>query len=374
MKISAIEAYGIACVEPNDYNRTRYTTIVRVRTDEGVSGWGEGITMWPEATHAVVTLIEKGFKDLLIGEDPLQTEKLWHKMRSHVWWYGVGGLASFSVSALDMALWDIKGRALGLPVYQLMGGLVHEKLPAIASIHGKYATHEENVGEIASYIEEGYQGVKIGFGKKGQAILGREEAHDLEFVRRVRERIGYEKMFIIDIGNGIRWETPHAIRMARAYEEHRVLWLEEPFHPDRMDDYRELRQKTNIWIGAGEREWHPEGYRRLLESGTVDVFGIDPARAEGITGFLKIRELIGSKGKIFNAHAWSTGITTAASLHLSVSSPHCLLLELKPLANPMQHELTVPAITHRDGWVFAPDAPGLGVEVDEAALRKYRLT
>ncbi len=372
MKITAIEAFGIRCPEPNDFGRIRHTVLVRVDTSECLSGWGEGIAMWPEAAHSVVSLIRNGLADVLIGKDPVQTERLWNEMREHAWWYGVGGLASFAISAIDMALWDIKGKALNAPLYALLGGKVHERLPACASIHAKYGTHEENVEEIAGYIEEGFQSVKVGFGKKGASTLGLDASYDIEFIRRVRERIGPDKGLIIDVGNNVRWDVPHAVIMARAMEQYGVLWVEEPFHPARVEDHLELRSKSNLWIGTGEREWNVEGYERLLKTGAADVVGIDPARAEGITGFQKVRELVGARHRWFNAHAWSTGMTSAASLHLSVSSKHSLLLELKPLPNPMQNELTLHPVGHRDGWVYPLEDPGLGVEVDEAAVQRYR--
>lgn len=372
MEITKIQAYGIRCPEPNDLGRMRHTVLVRVDTSEGHFGWGEGITMWLEATNAVVSLINNGFSDLLIGQDPLDIERLWNVMREHLWWYGGGGLSSFAVSAIDIALWDIKGKVLNTPLYELLGGKIHERLPACASIHAKFGTHEENVEEIAAYMDEGFQSVKVGFGKKGPARLGLEASYDTEFVSKVRERIGADKGLILDIGNNIRWTIPHAVRMARVFEEYNVLWVEEPFLPNQIDAHLELRSKSNIWIGAGEREWNYEGYYRLLKTGVVDVIGIDPARVEGITGFQKVRELVAIEHRLFNAHAWSTGITSAASLHLSISSKHCLLLELKPLPNPMQNELILNSFGHKDGWIYPLEGPGLGIEVDESAVQHYQ--
>jgi L-alanine-DL-glutamate epimerase-like enolase superfamily enzyme len=372
LKVRSVKAFGIKCPEPNDNGNIRNTVVVRIETDEGIVGWGEGITMWPEATEAVVTLIHKGIKDLIVGCDPLQTEKLWIKMREHVWWYGVGGLASIAISAIDIALWDIKGKATGLPLYQLFGGKVWERLPACASIHGKHESPEENAEEIAGYIEQGFQSVKVGFGKKGLARLGQDAEYDISFVKEVRKRIGMEKGFILDIGNNVRWDTVHAIKMTRIFEEYNIMWLEEPFHPNNIDAHKELRQATNMLIGTGEREWNVEGYNRLLKTGVVDIVGIDPARMEGITAFLKVINLVEVEKKKFNAHAWSTAITSAASIHLSISSQHCLLMELKPLPNPMQNELVKNPIEQKNGWVFAPEGGGLGIEVDESAVKRFQ--
>ncbi|MCQ6560697.1 mandelate racemase/muconate lactonizing enzyme family protein [Paenibacillus mendelii] len=371
MKILKIEAMGIRCPEPNDNNNIRHTMLVRVETEDGTVGWGEGIAMWPEAVKAVIAVVE-GLSPLLIGKDALDTEANWQAMKDHVWWYGEGGIASFAISALDMALWDIKGKLLGVPLYRLLGGKQRDRLPACASIHVKHETHEENADEIAAYMDEGFQSVKVGFGKKGKARLGQEAAYDLAYVKAVRDRIGPDKGFIVDVGNSVKWDVGHAIRMTRAFEEYGVWWIEEPFHPSNIEAHRELRAATTMLIATGEREWTVDGYHRLLKTGIVDVVGIDPARVEGITAFHKIIQLVGAEKRKFNAHAWSTAITSAASLHLSISSPHCLLLELKPMPNPMQNELVKEPITQKDGWVYPLEAPGLGIEVDEEAVRKVR--
>lgn len=372
MKITKIDAMGIRCTEPNDFNRYRHTALVRIETDSGLIGWGEGIAMWPEAVRAIVTLIEHGFKPLLLNKNPLHTEAIWQQMKEHVWWYGEGGLASMAISAIDIALWDIKGKSLDMPIYQLLGGKMREKLPACASIHVRHATHEENTAEIAGYIEQGFQSVKVGFGKKGHARLGLEKEYDLGFVHEVRKAIGGQKGFILDIGNNVNWDVAHAIRMTRAFEEYGIMWIEEPFHPSRVEDHLQLRQATTMLIGTGEREWTVNGYNRLLQSGVADIIGIDPARVEGITAFRKIIDLVAAANRKFNAHAWSTAIATAASIHLSISSAHCLLMELKPLSSPMQHELVKVPIEQKDGWIFALEEPGLGIEVDEETVRKYR--
>lgn len=373
MKIVSVEAMGLRCPEPNDNGNLRHTALVRIETEGGTVGWGEGVAMWPEAVRAVCSIVE-GLRELLIGRNAMETETLWQVMKNHVWWYGEGGIASFAISALDMALWDIKGKLLGVPLYVLLGGKQHERLPACASIHVKHETHEENASEIAGYMEEGYQSVKVGFGKKGKARLGQEAVHDLAFARAVRERIGPDRGFIVDIGNNVKWDVGHAIRMTRAFEELGIWWIEEPFHPSDIEAHRQLREAATMLIATGEREWTVEGYRRLLQTGIVDIVGIDPARVEGITAFQKIVQLVGAEKRKFNAHAWSTAITSAASLHLSIASPHCLLFECKPLTNPMQNELVKQPITQKDGWVYPLEAPGLGIEIDEEAVRKYRFS
>lgn len=373
MKISKINTIPIRYPEPNDFNSISNTLLIKVETDEGIMGWGESIAMWPEAVFAVKSLIDKGLGELLIGQNPLDTEILWRKMKEHAWWYGVGGIASMAIAGLDIALWDIKGKALDLPLYQLFGGKYWEKLPACASTHASKATHEENAEELASFIQSGFQSVKVGLAKKGYAGLGRDPKHDIAFVRKVRESIGEKAGFMVDIGNGVKWDIATAITTTRAFEEYNIFWIEEPFLPDNLAAHSELKAATTTLIAAGEREWNLQGYERLLYSGAVDVFGIDPARVEGITAFLKIADRIGQSHKKFNAHAWSTAITTAASLHLSISSPHCLLFEMKPLRSPAQYDIVSEPIEHKDGWIYPLEKPGLGIDVLEEVVERFRM-
>lgn len=371
MRINKMEAIPMRYAEPNDFYSIRHTLLVKIETDEGIVGWGESIAMWPEAVMAVKIVIEQGFAPLLRDCDPLDTETNWLLMKKHTWWYGEGGIASFAISGVDMALWDIKGKAFNMPLYKLLGGKVRDRLPACASTHPSKPTLQDNADELAAYIQEGYQSVKVGFGKKGHAGLGKERKRDIAFVRTVREAIG-EAGLIVDIGNAVEWDIPTAIRMTREFEQYDIAWIEEPLHPTNMAGLAELRTASATLIATGEREYTVAGYYRLIRSGLVDVVGIDPGRAEGITGFLKVVEMAGREGRKFNAHCWSTAVTTAASLHLSIASPHCMLLELKPLPNPMQDELVAEPIRQQGGWVSAIEKPGLGVDVLESVVEAYR--
>ncbi|MBO9610398.1 MAG: mandelate racemase/muconate lactonizing enzyme family protein [Paenibacillaceae bacterium] len=373
MRIIKIEPMGLRYIEPNDYNSTRHTMFVRVETDEGIVGWGEGMAMWPEAVAATVAVVEHGLGRLLLDADPLETLAHWHRLKEHTWWYGLeGGIASFAISALDMALWDIKGKALEQPLYKLLGGACRDKLPANASIHAKLATHEENAREIAGYFAEGYRSCKVGFGKNGHARLGQTMEYDIGFVREVRKRIGPDAELMVDIGANVKWDVAHAVKMTKAFAEHGVDWIEDPFPPNRLADYRELRAATNARIVTGERLTTLDQYDALIRSGVADVIAIDPARTDGITGFGQIAALVGSAGRKFNTHCWCSALTTAASLHLSIASPLAPIMELKPLRNPMQHDIARNPIEHRDGWVHKPEEPGLGVDIDEEAVRRLR--
>jgi len=178
MQITRVEAFPLRYREPNDNQNLRYITLARVETNDGAVGWGECISQWPESAQAVKIIVERGLAPVLLGRDPRETEALWQAMKAHTWWYGDGGIASFALSALDMACWDLKGKALGVPLYQLLGGKVNAKLRACASTHPNRATIDALAAELAGYAQQGYTALKVGFGKRGEARLGYEAERD----------------------------------------------------------------------------------------------------------------------------------------------------------------------------------------------------
>jgi L-alanine-DL-glutamate epimerase-like enolase superfamily enzyme len=371
VRIQSVEPIPVSYPEPNDHHAIRHLCLVRVQADDGLVGWGEAVTMWPEASLATKAIIE-GLAPLLIGRDPVENDALWRTMKEHTWWYGLGGIASFAIAALDIAVWDLKGKALGARVVDLLGGPVRERLPAIASSHATHSDIPAMVDEIGGWLETGLHGVKVGFGKRGDARLGYEHSRDIDFVHAVRAAIGPERSIMIDIGNAIRWDVSTAVARVRAMEPYGIDWIEEPLGHDDPTGYARLRAKTTTRIAYGEREWHTAGYQRLLDTGTVDVVGVDPGRAEGITGFRRVCERAEAARRQANAHAWSSAIVTAASLAVSFSTPVCQQFEVKPLRNPMQHDLVTEPLDHTEGWMYVPSKPGLGIEVVDEVVHRYR--
>ena len=373
MRITAFETFILRWPEPNDFNAERMTVLLRVDTDAGVSGWGEAIAIWPEACRATVAIIAEGFAPLLAGRDPTDVETCWQAMKAHSWWYGEGGIAALAISAVDMALADIAAKDAGVPLVEHLGGAVHGALPACASLHVNHPTIEDSVTAIAGYIGDGFRSAKLGLGKRGLSRAGRDPDYDVALVRGLRAAIGPSPDIMVDAGNGVRWSVEAAIRTTQRMEEFGLKWIEEPLHPTNVAGHKALKAEVSTLIAAGEREWGLAGYRRWIESGAVDVFGIDPARVEGVTGFRKIAAEVHAAGRIINAHAWSTAVLTAASLHLSLASPAAILFELKPIPGPMQFDLIEEPIWHRNGLVTAPERPGHGAEPKPDVLARYRV-
>lgn len=373
-RIARIEPFPVHYPDPNDFNTIRRTVLVRVETDHGVVGWGECIAMWPEACKAVALVICEGLLPLLQGEPAQEIEANWLKMRRHVWWYGEGGIASLAISGIDMALWDIAGKIAGKPLYDLLGGLRQDRLLANASSHVNKKGEAACVAEVVGFFEAGFRSCKLGFAKKGESNIGGDPDTDVSFIRALRSALGDEAGILVDIGNGVRWDADTAISVANRMHALGIGWYEEPLYPTDDAGYRRLRANTAVRIASGEREFTEAGYRRQMEFvQAIDVYGVDPARVEGVTGFRRVDALATRFGKGINAHAWSTAITTAASLHLSLASPNTEIFEFKPFGVVVQDDLVAEKLWHKDGWAYPIHGPGLGIEVQEAVVKRLAM-
>src|SRR5258708_7941783 len=375
MSIKKLDVFHKGYLEPNDANSVRHVVIVRLETNDGTVGWGECITLFREPTFATAALLKYGLADVVKDHDPLDVETLWEAMREQVWWYGnTGGIAAFAISALDMALWDLKGKLLKQPLYALLGGQKQERLPVCASSHPKAATIDAMADELSGHINHGYQSVKVGFGKKGHANLGFDEERDVQFVRSVREAIGPKAGFIVDVGAKVHWDIPTAIRRAQLFNAYDLLWLEDPFPPNNTSGYHSLRAAVPAMrIATGERYFTLDAYHQLYAAHITDVVLIDPGRAEGITGTHRAIQLAAEYNIAFDAHSWSTAINTAASIHLSLTATRPTIFELKPTESAMHHELVRNPVSHDDGWIVAPKGYGLCADVVEETVHKYAL-
>jgi D-galactarolactone cycloisomerase len=372
VKIVGVEPIPVAYPEPNDHDALRHLLLVRLTADDGQVGWGEAVTMWPEASDATAALVT-GLAPLVVGRDPAEHASIHAALAGHTWWYGNGGIASFAISAIDIALWDLAGKAAGLNVVDLIGGAVHDSLPILVSCHAADADLGAMAATMAGWVRESAAiGIKVGFGKRGDARLGVDAGRDEAFVAALRRELGEHTAIMVDLAATLHWDVRTAVRRALAFERYGIDWIEEPLGADNPAGYRELRARTTTRIGYGEREWTPRGIQRIAATGTVDVIGVDPGRCMGITGWLAAAAHTRAYGADINAHAWSSAIVTAASLALSLASPNCRQIEVKPLRNPMQHELAREPIAPQAGRLAPLHGPGLGVDIDESVVDRYR--
>jgi L-alanine-DL-glutamate epimerase-like enolase superfamily enzyme len=369
--IGRVDAYPLCYPEPHDSMRNRYITLARVETDDGIVGWGECISQWPESAVATAVVIERGLAPLLQGTDATSVRARWEQMRAHAFWHGNGGIVSFAISAVDIALWDVAGKAAGLPVHALLGGKLHDRFRACASVILNTLDLEALGAEFAGYRERGFTAVKGGWGQDPEAGFGMSLARDLAVARTVREAVGPDVGVSLDVSARARLSSARAVRLARRLEEFDLAWLEDALHHEDHEGYRRLRAATEIPIATGERCWTTHDYRRLVRSGAVDIVLIDPGRVEGLTGMKHAADEAASVGVGIVPHSWSSALNTAAALHVFASATNGVVFEVKPNENPMQNDLVTNPFEQVGGYIEVRDAPGLGVDVDEEVVRRY---
>jgi L-alanine-DL-glutamate epimerase-like enolase superfamily enzyme len=370
--IAKIDAFPLACPEPHYRGAVRCVTLVRIESDDGAVGWGESISQFREASLATKILVLDGFGPRILGRDPLDAEPLWHEMCRYAYWYGVEGIAAFAISAIDMALWDLKGKLLGQPVAALLGGVLKREVPAMASIIFDMNDLDWTLNEFQGFKEEGYRITKAGWGMTPDAMYGQDRRRDLEYVRRIREVIGYDIGLVVDTpGAQGLWDVPTAIKRFHDLEEFDLRWIEQPLRPEDLDGHARLRAVVRTPVGTGEDEWSPETYQRVIESRGVDVVQLDPGRCLGITGARETVKMIEAARLKYSMHTWSSALNTAASLHLLAISDSGDTLDLKPHESPLQHELVADPWVHQAGMLALRDTSGLGVTVREEVVEKY---
>jgi len=346
--------------------------VVLVHTDEGITGIGE-VDSAPEAVKAVINApgshaISNSLRHLLIGENPLDVERLWHKMYRGLIYVGRRGIALHAISGIDIALWDIKGKALGKPVCELIGTPQHTKIRAYASMLMP-DTPELTRERVGALRDKGFTAIKLGWGP-----LGADAGRDIELAAAAVEAGGDGVTILIDAGLGYGADAKKAIGVARGLEELGVFWLEEPFEPDEYEAYAELADAVDIRVAAGEQDTTLWGFRELIERGHVDLVQPDVTRCGGITEYLRIAEFARSRGVETVPHAWKSGIIKAASLHLNAVQPDALFQEYCVAETPINTLLTRERLPiDSEGFLEVPTGPGLGIELDRDVLERYRV-
>ena len=374
MKITDVEAVVLrqAAVDEGIADGSQDDLVILVSTDEGITGIGE-VDSAPEAAQALVHqrgshAVATGLRDALIGEDPLDVERLWDRMYRSVIYVGRRGIAIHAISGIDIALWDLKGKALGRPVCELIGTPVRDRVRAYASMLMP-DTPEETSERVAELREQGFTAVKLGWGP-----LGRDADHDVKLAAAAKEAGGEGTEIMIDAGLGYVADAATAIRVARELEELGIYWLEEPFEPDEYEAYAELADSVDITVAAGEQDVTRWGFRELIERGHVDLVQPDVTRCGGITETLRIAELAREHGVPTVPHAWKSGIIKAASLHVNAVLPDALFQEYCVADTEINTRLTRQRLPlEADGCVAIPTAPGLGVDLDPDVFESLRV-
>ena len=346
--------------------------VILVHTDEGLTGIGE-VDSAPEAVRALVDApgshaIANSLKELLVGEDPLEVDRLWHKMYRGVIYVGRRGIALHALSGIDIALWDLKGKAEGKPVAELIGTPKRDKVRAYASMLMPDEPAEVRE-KVSALRDQGFTAVKLGWGP-----LGKDAGRDVELATAAVEAAGEDGTILIDAGLGYVADAGRAIGVAEQLNELGVFWLEEPFEPDEYEAYAELADAVELRVAAGEQDTTLWGFRELIERGHVDLIQPDVTRCGGITELLRIAEFADSRGVETVPHAWKSGIIKAASLHVNAVLPEALYQEYCVAETPINTLLTKQRLPIDDeGFVAVPSGPGLGIDLDEDILAQYRV-
>jgi D-galactarolactone cycloisomerase len=347
--------------------KERRICLVKITTDTGLHGWGEG--------YGPADVLEAGIKllaPLLIGKNPLEQETIWFDLYRKTLDYARRGILVASISAIDVALWDIKGKALNVPVSVLMGGQHRARIQPYAT--GLYFAQSTNLAkdlanEACGYVSQGFKAIKMKVGLSIEA--------DHANVKAVRAAIGPNIQLMVDANHA--YSLQEAARLARLIEPYNIGWFEEPVSPEFYHHYRELRNKTTIPIAGGECEYLRYGFLQLLKNDCVDILQIDICAAGGLTEAKRVSALASSFGVEVVPHTWGTGIAFHAALHFIANLeplpgrlyPPEFFIEYDRTENDIRETLTTPAITMQDGFIKVPQDPGLGIEVNEEVLRHY---
>ena len=333
------------------------SAVVRVVTEDGIEGYGMTFA------EPIAEYINFNLKDEVIGKDALASEEIWNAMFMAIRSSGRKGLAMLAISAIDLAIWDIKGKILGLPVYRLLGG-TKTKIPAYASVGFLSMPTEEVIDKSQQYIEDGYRTLKIKVGYDA----GSNITKDAERVKKVRESIPDSIDVIVD-ANGI-YDAATAIRFARLAADYDVSLFEEPVHADDIPGLRRVRNQCGIPVATGENEYTKYGCRDLLLANAADVLQFDITRVGGVTEMMKNTAMIEAWNKKLAPHFWPQ-----YSSHILSATSSGLYLEVFPPSSEKKNKdeiiLNQPEI--KDGFYDIPALPGFGLNYNIDYLRKYQV-
>ena len=371
MRITAVETFYLRSGQVKALcDSGQDALIVKVSTDAGITGIGE-VDSSPLAVKGAIEspfshTTACGLAEVVVGEDPFQTEYLWHKMYRANIYGGRRGAGFHAMSGIDLALWDIKGKALGLPVWKLLGGGFHRRIrPYASALFG--ATPEETGERARRFRDRGFTAVKFGWEPMGQ-----DRNTDIALVREARKGLGDGADLMIDAG--LVWDAKTAIQRARAFSEYDIFWLEEPLLPDDYDGYRKLSEAVDVRIAAGEEESGRRMFLDLMDRGRVDIIQVDLTRCGGFTEAMKIAALAADRGIPVVNHGFTTYINIAAGLHFLNAIPNSFICEfVVEEGTTLRDHITKQKIAVRDGFVDIPDAPGLGMDLNEEEIRQFRV-
>ena len=356
MKVTDIRTFVVDCFRTN-------WVFVKVYTDEGIDGVGEATLEYKE--KALIGAVEH-IREYLVGKDPLQIERHWHDIYRDAYWRG-GAVLMSALSAVETALWDILGKSLGVPVYQLLGGRANDKVRIYVNGWFSGAKKPEEFAACAkSAMERGVTALKWDpFGKAYLTLSNAELDNALACVAAVREAVGNRVDLLIE-GHG-RFDVPTGIRIAKELEQFRPMWFEEPVPPDNLEALKAVRDKSPVPISAGERLYTMKDYKELFELRAADYIQPDISHAGGIMELKKIAAVADTYYIPFAPHNPSGPVANAATLQLAACCPNFNILEIMYSDVVWRADVTNESLHYENGYITIPDKPGLGIELNEEA-------
>jgi D-galactarolactone cycloisomerase len=380
MKITAVKVHVLKSplAEPFAFSQgwvtQRSATLVEVETDAGLIGWGEAFAQGLEPPEIAAAAISHALSNLVVGANPLDTEVLWHRMYHATRDYGRKGSVVAAISAVDIALWDIAGKARNAPIHALLGGAFRDRVEPYAT--GFYRIRGQ--GESERLAEEAVRHHESGF-RLMKVKLGYGVDDDLACMAAIGRAIaGRGVTLMVDTNHA--YGRAEALKLGRALADYDLRWYEEPVAPEDVRGYVEMRDKLTMPIAGGENEHTLFGFRDLFAAGALDVAQPDLGSCGGITAARHIVALAQAAGVAVNPHVWGSAVAQAASLQViaALPVPHHSLFATEPVleydrsSHPFRQHLIREPIVQRDGWVAIPNGPGLGIDVDRTVLERFR--
>lgn len=342
--------------------------IVTVETDEGIVGVGDAMThsIYHEAALGVKVIIERGLRNLLVGENPADVGRLWWKMYQSEMYTRQRGLALNAISAIDTALMDILGKATNQPVCRLLGGKQQGRIQVYASDLFDMGRPEETIRLVNRLVDEKFKAIKLGYGG-----FGLDTDESINIIGEIRDSVGYDVTLMVDGPRSL--SVSEAIKLGRKLERYEVFWWEEPLPKTDIDGYVDLSRSLDLNIAAGEQLQTAYEFKEWITRRAVDIIQPDVHIAGGLSECRRISDL----AEIWNIplvpHSWSTAINFVAALHLVASMRRALFVEYRTLRTPLMTELLKDPIRIEDGYVEVPEKPGLGIELNEETIIKQEL-
>ncbi len=339
----------------------RVTSLVQVQTDEGITGLGS-VYSHPDLVRAI---IEDHLRPILVGEDALDTDRIWQLCYTLTRWYGRMGVALSALGGIDIALWDIRGKAAGKRVCDLLGsGQASDRVPAYAS--GLLWKHDATqlAEEAQLHLGAGFRAMKM--------RLGRCKEYDRSALRAVRRAVGSQVRLMVD-GNA-RYTLDEARALAPLFRSASVFWLEEPFAPEAPELFRALRPALGeVPLAAGENEFGLRGFRQLIDDEIVQVVQPDCCRCGGLTEARRVIRHARKRGVPFAPHTWSDAVALVANMHLVSAFPSGLTVEVDRTGNPFIEDLLADSPRIEEGLAVMPSDPGLGIRLNPDTVARHRV-